>query len=126
MPAAKNRCIGITGTNYKPLDNEHQIKEAIKKACDLVNIRENTFEKALIILVLLSYIQAFDDGNKRTARLMSNAVLISQNHCPISFRTVDSIDYKKAMLIFYEQKKISVFKKIFMEQYEFAVNTYFQ
>jgi len=122
----RKRIIGITGTNYKPLDNEHQIKEAIKKTCDIVNLRENIFEKALIILVLLSYIQAFEDGNKRTARLMSNAVMISNNYCPISFRTVDSIDYKKAMLIFYEQNNISAFKKIFMEQYEFAVNTYFQ
>ena len=122
----RKRMIGITGTNYKPLDNEHQIKEAVEATCNLVNNRENAFEKAFIILMLLSYIQAFEDGNKRTARLMSNAILISSNHCPISFRTVDSIDYKKAMLIFYEQNNISAFKKIFMEQYEFAVNTYFQ
>jgi len=122
----RKRTIGITGTNYKPLDNEHQVKEAIEATCSLVNSKENIFEKAIIILVLLSYIQAFEDGNKRTARLMSNAVLISNNYCPISFRTVDSINYKKAMLIFYEQNNISAFKKIFMEQYEFAVNTYFQ
>jgi Fic family protein len=122
----RTRPIGITGTNYKPLDNEHQIKEALEATCDLVNSKENIFEKAFIVLIILSYIQAFEDGNKRTARLMSNAVLISNNYCPISFRTVDSIDYKKAMLIFYEQNNISVFKKIFIEQYEFAVNTYFQ
>ena len=122
----RTRLIGITGTNYKPLDNERQINEAIEATCNLVNLKENIFEKAFIVLILLSYIQAFEDGNKRTARLMSNAVLISNNYCPISFRTVDSIDYKKAMLIFYEQNNISVFKKIFIEQYEFAVNTYFQ
>jgi len=29
------------------------------------------------------------------------------------------------MLIFYEQNNISVFKEIFKDQYEFAVNTYF-
>ena len=122
----RTRLIGITGTNYKPLDNEHQIKEALEATCNLVNLKENIFEKAFIVLILLSYIQAFEDGNKRTARLMSNAVLISNNYCPMSFRTVDSIDYKKAMLIFYEQNNISVFKKIFIDQYEFAVNTYFQ
>ena len=122
----RKRIIGITGTNYKPLDNEHQIKEALEQTCNLVNSKENVFEKSFIVLLLLSYIQAFEDGNKRTARIMSNAVLISNNYCPISFRTVDSIDYKKAMLIFYEQNNISAFKKIFIEQYEFAVNTYFQ
>lgn len=122
----RKRIIGITGTNYKPLDNDHQIKEAIEVSCNLVNSKENIFEKAFIILILLSYIQAFADGNKRTARIMSNAVLISNNYCPISFRSVNSIDYKKAMLLFYEQNNISAIKKIFIDQYEFAVNTYFQ
>jgi len=44
---------------------------------------------------------------------------------PISFRTVDSIDYKKAILIFYEQNNITSFKRIFIDQFGFAVNTYF-
>ncbi|HDR52688.1 MAG TPA: cell filamentation protein Fic, partial [Mariniphaga anaerophila] len=63
--------------------------------------------------------------NKRTARIVSNAVLMNNNYCPISFRTVDSIDYKKAILLFYEQNNITNFKRIFIDQFEFAVNTYF-
>ena len=121
----RNRRVGISGTNYKPLDNAFQIKEALEDMCILINSRENIFEKALLALVLLSYIQAFSDGNIRTARIISNAILINYNYCPLSFRTVDSIDYKKAMLVFYEQNNISVFKKVFMEQFEFAVKTYF-
>ncbi len=54
-----------------------------------------------------------------------NAILINDNYCPLSFRTVDSIDYKKAMLLFYEQNNISRFKEIFITQFEFAVKTYF-
>ena len=121
----RHRRVGITGTNYRPLDNEFQIREALEDTCTLVNGKDNVFEKALLTLVLLSYIQAFVDGNKRTARITSNAVLIANGYCPISFRTVDSIDYKKAMLIFYEQNNIAAFKKIFIEQFLFAVKTYF-
>ena len=121
----RNHRVGISGTNYKPLDNEHQLREALNQMCDLVNLKQNVFEKVLLLLVLLSYLQAFDDGNKRTARIVSNACLIHHKHCPISFRTVDSIEYKKAMLLFYEQNNISAFKTLFMEQFEFAVNTYF-
>lgn len=121
----RKRRVGISGTNYKPLDNEFQIKEALEQLCKLVNHQDNVFTKALFVLVLISYIQAFADGNKRTARIISNAILINNNYCPISFRTVDSIDYKKAMLIFYEQNNISAFKKIFIDQFEFAVKTYF-
>jgi len=93
--------------------------------CDLINKKTNVFEEALLALILISYIQPFVDGNKRTARIASNAILINNKYCPISFRTVDSIDYKKAMLLFYEQNNITSFKKIFIEQYEFAVKTYF-
>ena len=82
-------------------------------------------EKALLTLVLLSYIQAFSDGNKRTARITSNAILIANGYCPLSFRSVDSIDYKKAMLIFYEQNNLYAFKQIFIDQFEFAVREYF-
>ena len=121
----RSRRVGITGTNYRPLDNVFQIEEAMRAMCDLVNSRRNIFEKALLTLVLISYIQPFSDGNKRTARIVSNAILIANRYCPLSFRTVDSIDYKKAMLVFYEQNNISAFKKIFMEQFAFAVNTYF-
>lgn len=128
LPVERNiriRRVGITGTNYRPLDNEFQIREALEATCSLINLRQNIFEKALLVLLLLSYIQPFSDGNKRTARIVSNAILIANNYCPISFRTVDSIDYKKAMLLFYEQNNIYAFKQIFIDQFDFAVNTYF-
>lgn len=121
----RHRRVGITGTNYTPLDNEFQIREALEDTVRLINGKNNIFEKALLALVLLSYIQAFTDGNKRTARIVSNGILIANGYCPISFRTVDSIDYKKAMLMFYEQNNIAAFKRIFIDQFLFAVKTYF-
>ena len=121
----RKRRVGITGTNYRPLDNEFQIRESLQQTCDLLNSRESVFEKALFALVLLSYIQAFTDGNKRVARITANALLIAHRYCPISFRTVDSVDYKKAMLLFYEQNNISAFKRILIEQLKFAVENYF-
>ncbi len=128
LPVERNlrkRRVGISGTNYRPLDNEFQIKEALQNTCDLINSKNNIFEKALLALLLISYIQPFSDGNKRTARIVSNAILMNAGYCPLSFRTVDSIEYKKAMLLFYEQNNIYNFKKIFTTQFEFAVKTYF-
>ena len=121
----RTKRVSISGTNYLPIDNECQIKEAITQMCDLVNNKENIFEIALLTLILISYIQPFMDGNKRTARIVSNAVLLHFNYCPLSFRTVDTLDYKKAMVLFYEVNNITAFKKIFIEQYQFAVDTYF-
>jgi Fic family protein len=50
--------------------------------CDLINSKESVFEKALLSLVLIPYIQPFADGNKRTARII-NSDHISN---PISFK----------------------------------------
>lgn len=122
----RSRIVGITGTAYKPLDNTYQIREAVEAMCHMINAKDNAFEKALLAVVLISYIQPFEDGNKRTARMISNAILIASGFCPLSYRSVDSIEYKKAMLLFYEQNNLSAFKTVFMEQVAFSVNNYFQ
>ena len=117
--------VGISGTNYRPLDVEAQIREAIDDMCALVNGKDDPYEKALLTLLLIAYIQPFADGNKRTSRLMSNAQLIANGVCPLSFRTVAANDYRAALLLFYEQNNISAFKRMFLEQVEFAVREYF-
>jgi Fic family protein len=121
----RKRLVRITGTKYSPLENEFQIIEALEKMCELINQKDNIFEKALAAVLLISYIQPFEDGNKRTARLAANAILMSENLCPLSYRSIDSSEYKKAILLFYELNNISAFKQIFIDQYEFAVNNYF-
>jgi len=117
--------LGVGGTEYKPLSLKQQISEVMQQMCDLVNATDNVFEKALLLLVLVSYIQPFNDGNKHTARIISNAILMENSYCPLSYRSVKASDYKKAMLLFYEQNNITEFKKTFMIQYEYAVNNYF-
>lgn len=121
----RRRRVGIIGTDYQPLDNEFQIREALETTCRLVNAAPCVYTKALLTLALLSYIQAFADGNKRTARICANGILLAHGCCPLSFRTVEPIDYKKAMLLFYERNNLSALKKMFMEQVEYAVSAYF-
>jgi Fic family protein len=117
--------VGITGTNYRPLDNEFQIREAMEFMVDSVNATKNTLEKALLVLLLISYIQPFEDGNKRTARIMANSVLLADKFCPLSFRTVDPEEYRLAMLVFYEINSLIPFKKLFSEQFAFSTANYF-
>lgn len=121
----RTRLVGITGTQYRPPDNEFQIREYLEEMCLLVNNKGNIFEKALLSILLISYIQPFEDGNKRTGRIAGNGILMNKNHCPLSYRSVDSVEYKKAMLLFYEQNNVRAFKEIFIQQYQFAVENYF-
>ncbi len=118
--------IGITGTVYQPLDNVYQIKEALEKTCQVVNKEKNVFAKAIILMLLIAYIQPFVDGNKRTGRLVANAVLMAYNACPLSYRNVDEEAYKKAIILFDEQNNLNYFKKLFIEQFDFAVKNYFR
>ena len=118
--------VGIVGTDYKPLDNEFQIKEALEQLVNLVNNTENPLEKALITVLMISYIQPFEDGNKRTSRILGNALLLANDYCPLSYRSVDEVEYKKGIILFYEQNNASYFKKLFLEQYKQAVKKYFE
>ena len=39
----RTRRVGITGTNYRPLDNEFQIREALEQTCRLINDKTCVF-----------------------------------------------------------------------------------
>jgi Fic family protein len=91
-----------------------------------INKTIHPIEKALLALALISYIQPFEDGNKRTARLLANAILMAQNYCPLSYRNVKESEYKKAVLVFYESHNIDPLKRMFVEQFTFAVQNYFR
>ncbi len=117
--------VRITGTNYQPLDNKFQIEDAVKKIVEVVNDEENPAVKALLSVALISYTQPFVDGNKRTSRLIANAVLLANDWCPMSLRSMDETAYKKAVLLFYEQNSLDYLKQLFIEQFEFAVEDYF-
>ncbi|MEK7586325.1 MAG: Fic family protein [Patescibacteria group bacterium] len=121
-PRAK--AVGITGSIYQPLDNSHQITEALEKLIGTVNRLETPYAKALIALLGLSYIQPFEDGNKRTSRLLANAILLAYDRAPLSYRSVDENNYRETMLVFYELNSIMSWKKIFIEQNTFSANNY--
>lgn len=116
--------VGITGTNYRPLESEFQIRDALELLFTTMANANNVYEKALWAVLGLSYIQPFVDGNKRTSRLLANAIMLAENHSPISYRSVDDRAYIEACLVFYEQNSIEPFKRLFIEQYIFAANNY--
>lgn len=121
----RKRIVGIVGTKYKPLDNDQQIKEAVENTVKLINSYQDPFSKALTTLLMISYIQPFEDGNKRTARLLADAVLLAHDVCPLSYRSINEADYKKAVILFYEQNNARFFKELFIEQLKFAIDNYF-
>jgi len=117
--------VGITGTKYVPLDNKWQIEEALDRMITRVHELHHIAEKALAFLTMISYLQPFADGNKRTARMVSNAILLANGYYPLSYRSVDEVEFKKALILFYEQNNLFHLKRIFLDQQQFAIQRYF-
>lgn len=118
--------VAITGTKYIPMSGEFKLREALEGTIDLINKSDFALEKALIASSMISYTQAFNDGNKRTARTLANAVLISNNYYPLSYRDLNEAQYIKSMILFYEQNNLYNLKKIILEQYIFSEENYFR
>ena len=116
--------VGITGTRYIPLGIRASIEEETRRMIDVIKSKEDYFSRALIAVLCISYLQSFEDGNKRTARIFANGILVKGGLAPLSYRDIDEAKYREAMLVFYEQNSIEAFKKIFVEQYVFSCHTY--
>lgn len=120
----RKKPVGVLGSLYRPLDNIHQITDAIGVLGKKILQISSAYVKVFMALAGLAYIQPFEDGNKRTGRLMANALLLAHELAPLSYRSVDESDYREAMLVFYELNSIMPLKKIFLDQYDFAARNY--
>jgi len=118
--------VRITGTRYLPSAKPAEIRKAMETLIHAAKAAAHPAERAFILLVGIAYIQAFEDGNKRTSRLTSNAVLLAHNLPPLSFRSMVEEEYRQAVLAFYERHSLFHLKRIFIEQFRFAEENYFK
>ncbi len=127
-PSASGRlrqiAVGIGGTAYIPLDNPHVLRDCFQVFIEKLNLIDDPFEQSFFSLVHLSYIQAFEDVNKRTARLAANISLIKKNLNPLSFTDVDRDTYVKALLGIYEKTDVSLLRDLYIWAYERSSRRY--
>ncbi len=121
----RNEPVGITGTVYIPPASQAELNTYMRDAIDTINGLEQPLEKAMACLVLLPYLQAFVDGNKRTSRLLANAVLLAYGFPPLSYRSVDIEAYKAALILFYEQGSLANLRELFLDQLADSSVSYF-
>jgi Fic family protein len=109
--------VGISQSAYTPLSNPHQLEEYLSLVLRKADKIEDPFEKSFFLLIHISYLQAFEDVNKRTARLSCNIPFIQHNLCPLSFIDVPQEDYFKSLLYFYETNQIEPALELFAWAY---------
>lgn len=120
-PAASGRLrsivVEIGGSTYIPLENPQLIHECFDIFIEKMNRIADPFEKSLFSIIHLSYLQAFEDVNKRTARLVANIPLVKKNLRPLSFTDVDKDAYVYALLGIYEKNDISLIRDLYIWAY---------
>jgi Fic family protein len=109
--------VDIGQSTYKPLNNSHVLKELFELILFKARKIENPFEQSFFLLVHFSYLQAFEDVNKRTSRLSCNIPLIKENLCPLSFIDVSQDDYTAALLAVYEKNNINPMLELYVWAY---------
>lgn len=109
--------LDIGQSTYKPLNNFHQLKELFELILFKARKIEDPFEQSFFLLVHLSYLQAFEDVNKRTSRLSCNIPFIKENLCPLSFTDVSRDNYTAALLTVYEKNNIEPMLELYAWAY---------
>ncbi len=122
----RSQAVRITGTQYVPFSNEHELTDQLRAIITLINKTPYPPAKALLSLCMIAYLQPFADGNKRTSRMLSNAILVAHGYYPLSFRDVDVNEFVKATILFYEQNNLYHLKRLFLEQIQFSTENYFK
>lgn len=107
--------VNIGGTSWKP---DFPIESQIKEEIDNINYTSNT-EKAINYMLYLMRKQIFIDGNKRTAMLIANKIMI-QNGCGIVSIPIDKQNEFYTLLIeYYETNDKSKIAKFI---YDYAID----
>ena len=116
--------VGIGGSVYSPLSTPQLLDEYFQIALDTAAAINDPFEQSFFALVHLSYLQPFEDVNKRVARLAANIPLVKHNLCPLSFIDVPKKSYVEGILGVYEQNRIELLRDIFVWGYERSAKRY--
>lgn len=109
----RKKLVKITASNYEPIANPHQLREYANRSLDIINKASDPYIKSVLALALIPYLQAFEDGNKRTGRMLANAILISSANTGFSLRKTDAKKLALAYLSFYEFNSINALSKVF-------------
>ena len=107
----------FTESAYAPLANEFQLSEQLEAFSAKANAIDDPLERALFTMALVSYLQPFQDGNKRTSRLCMNIPLLAKSLAPFSFAQVNRRDYVFGLLAFYERGRHDFLADVFFDTY---------
>ncbi|MDR3313679.1 MAG: Fic family protein [Oscillospiraceae bacterium] len=91
--------VGISGTEYKPPLPEKAAVEADLQRMERITCAT---ERAIAFFLWACRAQLFWDGNKRTATLCANKILIAAGEGVLSIRDADVLEFNQRLLAWYD------------------------
>lgn len=113
----RKHSVRIGGSTYIPFEDPRRLELQMEKIAIKASEIINPFEQSIFLLTHVSYLQAFADVNKRTARLTANISLVKGNLVPLAFSDVRTEDYMLAMIAIYELQDIQPLADLYTYSY---------
>ena len=115
--AVRDHGVRVSGSVYVPLEDRIRLERHLRSVAEKAGAIADPFEQSLFLLVHVTYLQAFADVNKRTARLCANLPLLRRNLVPLSFNAVDRDQYATAVISIYELKELRPMAELYAASY---------
>ncbi|NEW60158.1 Fic family protein [Sulfurovum sp. bin170] len=113
--------VAIKGSNYTPLATKEKLDDELNYMFKKYKSIKNPFDKALYIHCNLAYLQYFKDCNKRTARMMLNVALKSEDKMLYIPDEKRIREYLVSIVEYYESGDYSKFREYFIATYRDTV-----
>jgi Fic family protein len=120
----RDEAVRVSGTTYVPLEGRERLTKLLLELLEKSRAIADPFEQSFFLLVHISYLQAFVDVNKRTARLASIIPLIKGDYVPQSFVEVDQDSYLKALIAVYELNEVGPLADAYAWSYQRSCQRY--
>lgn len=104
--------------SYTPLSDNNKLELEYELCLAKIKSIEDPFEKMLFIIVYLSYILPFSDGNKELTYFMANIPLLKSWYIPLCLYDVDMDELQLAYKELYEFCECNILKKLLINTYE--------
>jgi len=97
--------------------NKHEIQVLLNQILIGQDQYQNPLERVVFLHCNIAKIQPFIDGNKRTSRLVECLVLMNNNTILVySTQDKDILDYRKALIHFYETGDYNLYSDYFLDR----------
>lgn len=122
--AIRQDAVGITQTTYSPIEGTERLEEYLVLLLRKANEISDVIERSVFLLLNIAYLQPFIDVNKRTSRLACIIPLLHVKMVPQTFLDIESDDYAKAMIAFYELGDVTPAVELYAWSYERSCSHY--